>query len=86
MLFRSDDLFRVRAANEMGGLGQASNEVSKGDDNGTGIEDSNATKEVVERQFFNANGVRIHSQEPGLNIVRTTYSDGSIETTKELVK
>lgn len=82
----SDDLFSVRAANEMGGLGQASNEVSKGDDNGTGIEDSNATKEVVERQFFNANGVRIHSQESGLNIVRTTYSDGSIETTKELVK
>lgn len=80
----SDDLFSVRAANEMGGLGASSNSVTMGGE--TGIEDNAVEKEVVERQYFNTNGVRISSQQSGLNIVRVIYSDGTMKVVKEFVK
>ena len=100
MLFRSDltkstsyavprttedgDQFRVRAANAMGGLSKASNRVTYG---GTGIEDEAlSSKEVVERQYFNTSGLRMNAQQPGLNIGRIIYSDGTVETVKEFVK
>lgn len=76
-----DDVFTVRAANQMGGLGQPSNAS-----NATGIEQSAANKEVQERQYFNANGIRLNQVEKGLNIIRTIYTDGTIETVKEFVK
>ena len=76
-----NDVFTVRAANQMGGLGQPSN-----NSNATGIEQSTVAKEVVERQYFNVNGIRLNKAEKGLNILRTIYSDGSIETVKEFVK
>lgn len=76
-----DDVFTVRAANQMGGLGQPSNAS-----NATGIEQSNVNKEVQERQYFNMNGIRINQVEKGLNIIRTIYTDGTIETVKEFVK
>lgn len=76
-----DDVFTVRAANQMGGLGQASNAS-----NATGIEQSAVSKEVLERQYFNVNGIRLNQVEKGLNIVRTIYTDGTIETVKEFVK
>ena len=65
----------------MGGLGQASN-----GSNATGIDQSTVSKEVVERQYFNVNGIRINNVEKGLNIIRIIYSDGTIETIKEFVK
>ena len=81
------DLFSVRAANEMGGLGKMSNEVTlDGTSGGTGIEDNYAAKEVLEVQFFNANGVRISAEQQGINIVRIIYTDGSIEIVKKFVK
>ena len=64
-----EDVFTVRAANQMGGLGQ-----------------STVNKEVVERQYYNVNGIRINNTEKGLNIIRTIYSDGTIDTVKEFVK
>lgn len=76
-----NDVFTVRAANQMGGLGQPSN-----NSNATGIEQSTVTKEVIERQYFNVNGIRLNKAEKGLNILRTIYNDGSIETVKEFVK
>ena len=76
-----EDVFTVRAANRMGGLGQASN-----GSNATGIDQSTVSKEVVERQYFNVNGIRINNVEKGLNIIRIIYSDGTIETIKEFVK
>ena len=82
----TEDLFSVRAANEMGGLGAASNTVSKGDGNGTGIEDSAINKEVAARQYFNAKGIRIAQPEVGVNFVRIIYTDGTTDTIKELVK
>ena len=78
------DQFSVRAANAMGGLSKASNSVTYG---GTGIEDEAlSSKEVVERQYFNTSGLRMNAQQPGLNIVRIIYSDGTVETVKEFVK
>mgnify|MGYP000879831975 CR=1 FL=1 len=76
-----EDVFTVRAANQMGGLGQASN-----GSNATGIDQSTVNKEVVERQYYNVNGIRINNTEKGLNIIRTIYSDGTIDTVKEFVK
>lgn len=76
-----DDVFTVRAANQMGGLGQASNGTTA-----TGIEQSTVVKEVSERQYFNVNGIRLNKAQQGLNIVRIIYSDGSMETIKEFVK
>lgn len=75
------DVFTVRAANLMGGLGKPSNAS-----NATGIGQSTVNKEVVERQYFNANGIRLNQVEKGLNIIRIIYNDGTIETVKEFVK
>ena len=80
------DMFSVRAANEMGGLGTASNGVTASSGSGTGIEDNATAKEVAERQYFNASGIRIAQPENGVNFVRIIYTDGSVETVKEFVK
>ena len=80
------DVFSIRAANEMGGLGLASNGVTLGSGAGTGIEDNAVAKEVAERQYFNASGIRIAAPQAGVNIVRIIYVDGSVETVKEFVK
>ena len=79
------DMFSVRAANEMGGLGSASNSVTASS-GGTGIEDNATAKEVAERQYFNASGIRIAQPETGVNFVRIIFTDGSVETIKEFVK
>ncbi len=77
-----EDVFTIRAANRMGGLGQASN-----GNTATGITGRTAvSKEVAERQYFNVNGVRINHAGKGLNIIRTIYRDGSTDTVKEFVK
>ena len=80
------DVYSVRAANEMGGLGVASNGVTLGSDSDTGIEGNAVAKEVAERQYFNASGIRIAEPQPGVNIVRITYTDGTVDTVKEFVK
>lgn len=76
-----DDEFTVRAANEMGGLGVASNTGTI-----TGIEDVVVGKEVVDRQYYTFTGIRIPKAQKGLNIVRIVYSDGTVQTVKEYVK
>ena len=63
---KEDDLFSVRAANAMGGLSSASNQVSlSGVD--TSIADETIEKEEVERQYFNTSGLGMHAQQQGLN-------------------
>ena len=71
------DLFSVRAANEMGGLGVASAAV-----NNTGIQTLVAGGEVVSTTIYNASGVAMPTMQRGLNIVCTTYANGAVRIEK----
>ena len=42
--------------------------------------------DVVSTEVFSVNGVRQSSVVKGLNIVRRTYANGAVKTTKVLVK
>ena len=52
----------------------------------TGISTASAEVEVVNRQYFNANGAELPEMGKGLNIVRTTYSNGKTEVKKIMVR
>ena len=52
----------------------------------TGISMANAEVEVVTRQYFNANGAEMPEMTKGLNIVKTTYSNGKTEVKKIMVR
>jgi hypothetical protein len=36
--------------------------------------------------MYNLSGQQIRVAQPGINLIRTTYSDGSVQTKKVLVK
>ena len=71
------DLFSVRAANEMGGLGVASAAV-----NNTGIQTLVAGGEVVSTTIYNASGVAMPTMQRGLNIVCINYANGAVRIEK----
>lgn len=71
------DLFSVRAANQMGGLGVASAAVNK-----TSIQTLVAAGEVVSTTIYNASGVVVPTMQRGLNIVCTTYANGAVRIEK----
>ena len=74
--------FTVRAANEMGGFGQAGS-ISTGIQNLTSaIENSQAVKTAI----FSVSGTQQSRLQKGINIVVKTLADGSKETTKMIVK
>ena len=74
--------FTVRAANEMGGFGQAGS-ISTGIQNLTSaIENSPAVKTAI----FSVSGTQQSRLQKGINIVVKTLADGSKETTKMIVK
>ena len=77
------DKFTVRAANEMGGLSEASNEYTLPV---AGIDETKGDATPVSIEVFSLTGVRLAAPVPGVNIVRTTLSDGSIATEKIFVK
>ena len=77
------DKFTVRAANEMGGLSEASNEYTLPV---AGIDETKGDTTPVSTEVFSLTGVRLAAPVPGVNIVRTTLSDGSIVTEKILIK
>ena len=52
----------------------------------TGISTASAEVEVVNCQYFNANGAELPEMGKGLNIVRTTYSNGKTEVKKIMVR
>ena len=74
--------FTVRAANEMGGFGQAGS-ISTGIQNlPSAIENSPAVKTAI----FSVSGTQQSRLLKGINIVVKTLADGSKETTKMIVK
>ena len=73
--------YSVRAANEMGGLGEATVAVDA-----ASIEGLIAGQPVLSTEIFNANGVQQNKLQQGLNIVRTTYANGVVTIEKKMVK
>lgn len=50
------------------------------------IDNSTASKAVASVKLYDVTGVEVGSDAKGVVIVKTTYEDGSVETTKQLVK
>lgn len=72
----------VRAANEMGGLSEAT-VVGQG----TGIRNiASATAAVIKTAIFAADGTQLSNLQKGINIVVKTLADGSKKTSKVIVK
>ena len=75
--------YTVRAANEMGGLGINSNAINY---SATGIDSNIDSATVVSTEYFTVDGIRLSSPAKGINIIRTTYNNGSVEVKKQLIK
>ena len=73
--------YAVRAANEMGGLGEATVAVDA-----ASIEGLIAGQAVLSVQIFNANGMQQNKLQQGINIVRKTYANGAVTIEKKMVK
>lgn len=74
-------VYTVRAANEMGGLGEAVEASAS-----TGITDVVADGEVVETIYYNLQGIRVNANTPGVLIKVDTLASGETVTTKIVVK
>lgn len=73
--------FTVRAANDMGGFGAATESVS------TGINSIMTTETaVVKTAIFAADGTQLSTLQKGINIVVKTMTDGSKKTNKIIIK
>lgn len=72
----------VRAANEMGGLGDAT--VAKTADGITTID--NTTVEPVSAKYYTVDGRQLQRPAQGINIIVKTFVDGHIETVKQVIK
>ena len=71
----------VRAANEMGGLGEATVASTS-----TGIENIATSSDVLSTKIYSADGVQVSKLQRGINIVVKTMSDGSKKTSKIIIK
>ncbi len=71
----------VRAANEMGGLGEATEASTS-----TGIENISTTSDVLSTKIYSADGVQVSKLQRGINIVVKTMTDGSKKTSKVVLK
>lgn len=71
----------VRAANEMGGLGEATVAST-----GTGIENIATESQVVATAIFTTDGMQISKLQRGINIIVKTFADGSKKTNKVVLK
>lgn len=71
----------VRAANEMGGLGEATVASTS-----TGIENIATSSDVLSTKIYSANGVQVSKLQRGINIVVKTMTDGSKKTSKVVLK
>lgn len=74
-------VYSVRAANEMGGLGEASIAADP-----TAIGTILDAQEVVETSIYTLSGVKVSAMNEGVYIVRTTYANGSVVVKKVQVK
>ena len=73
--------FTVRAANEMGGLGEATVASTS-----TGIENIATSSDVLSTKIYSADGVQVSKLQRGINIVVKTMTDGSKKTNKVVLK
>ena len=71
----------VRAANEMGGLGEATVASTS-----TGIENIATSANVLSTKIYSADGVQVSKLQKGINIVVKTMTDGSKKTNKIIIK
>lgn len=71
----------VRAANEMGGLGEATVASTS-----TGIENITTSADVLSTKIYSADGVQVSKLQRGINIVVKTMTDGSKKTNKVVLK
>lgn len=80
------DMYAVRAANEMGGLGVALVAVNK-DGVFTGISDNlTDNAEVVNTMIYTIDGMLVPELQNGINIVRTTYDNGVVKVEKKVYR
>lgn len=75
-------VYSVRAANEMGGLGEAVTATVVS----SGINDINADSEVVSTVYYNLQGMRVAANTPGVLVKVDTLASGQTVTTKIVVK
>lgn len=71
----------VRAANEMGGLGEATVAGTS-----TGIENIATSADVLSTKIYSADGMQVSKLQRGINIVVKTMTDGSKKTSKVVLK
>ncbi|MDE6394322.1 MAG: Ig-like domain-containing protein, partial [Duncaniella sp.] len=74
-------VYSVRAANEMGGLGEAV--IAAGT---TAISGINADGEIVSTVYYNLQGIRVSANTPGVLVKVDTLASGETITTKFVVK
>lgn len=74
-----DGVYTLRVANEMGGLGATSNTCNFSTD---ALHTQHSEKDVIDIQYFNAQGLRMNAPANGLNIELRLYRDGSRESRK----
>lgn len=82
--YKVDDVsatWSVRAANEMGGLGEATEASTS-----TGIENFATSSDVLSTKIYSADGVQVSKLQRGINIVVKTMTDGSKKTSKVVLK
>ena len=77
----SESVYTVRAANSRGGFGKA---FAAGDE--TAVSDVVSDAEVVSTSFFALSGARLSKLQRGVNIVVTTFADGSSVASRVIVK
>ncbi|MBQ8423589.1 MAG: Ig-like domain-containing protein [Coprobacter sp.] len=82
--FAEGDEFTVQAANEYGSLGAASAPATYSES--TAIDSVEVAATVVSTEIYTLSGMRVAEPVQGVNIVRMHMSDGSIVTTKVIVK
>lgn len=78
---KSAAVYSVRAANEMGGLGEAVEASAQ-----TAIADINADSEAVSTVYYNLQGIRVSANTPGVLVKVVTLASGRTVTTKIVVK
>lgn len=76
-------VYTVRAANEMGGLGEEVKAVYK---ETTGISDITADQEVISTVYYNIQGIAVSENTKGLLIKVETLATGETRTSKVIVK
>ena len=54
--------------------------------NTSGVSTADSALDAVSTETFDINGVRTHGLVKGINVLRNTYSDGTVKTSKLIVK